>query len=96
VVADVGVAASSILHDSGSSASRRPEERVRDFSRVGTGSVESSRPTEKEVGVLIGSSSRTGAGVGERGGGVSRPMLPKMTFWFVAGRSCTGAEEDLF
>jgi hypothetical protein len=81
-------AASSIPLESGSSASRRPEGRVRDFNRAGTGSFESSRPTEKEVGVLAGSS-----GAVERGGGVSRPMLPKMTFWFVVGRSCAG---DLF
>jgi hypothetical protein len=78
-------AASSILLESGSSG---PEGRVRDFSRAGTGSFESSRPTEKEVGVLAGSS--------WAGGGVSRPMLPKMTFWFVVGRSCAGGEEDLF
>ena len=95
MVADVGEAASSILLDSGSSVSRRPEGRVRDFNLAGTGSVELSRPTEKDVGVLVESSGGTGAGVGEGGGGVSRPILPKMTFWFV-GRSCTGAEEDLF
>ena len=74
MVADVGVAASSILLDPGSSASRR---RVRDFNLAGTGSV---RPTEKDVGVLVGSSGGTSAGVGEGGVGVSRPMLPKMTF----------------
>ena len=96
MIADVGVAASSILLDSGSSGSRRPEGRVRDFNLAGTGSVGSSRPTEKEVGILVGSSGGTTAGVGDRGGGVSRPMLPKMTFWFVVGRSCTGAEENLF
>ena len=28
--------------------------------------------------------------------GVSRPMLPKMTFWSVIGRTCTSVEEDLF
>ena len=87
VVADVGAAASSSLVESGSSASRR---RVRDFKRAGTGSFESSRPTEKEVGVFVGSSGGTRAGAGERGEGVSRPMLPKMTFWFVEG----GGEED--
>ena len=94
MVADVGEAASSILLDSGSSVSRRPEERVRDFNLAGTGSVESSRPTEKEVGVFVGSSGGTSAGVGEGGGGVSRPILPKMTFWFVGG-SYTETE-DLF
>lgn len=80
MVVDVGVAASRVLLDSGSSGSRRPEGRVRDFSLAGTGSAESSRPTEKEVGVLVGGSGGNSAGVGERGGGVSRPMLPKMTF----------------
>jgi hypothetical protein len=71
------VAESSILLESGSSG---PDGRVRNFSRAGTGSFESSRPNEKEVGVLAESS-----GAGERGGGESRPMLPKMTFWFVVG-----------
>ena len=73
-VADVGVAASSILLDPDSSASRR---RVRGFNLAGTGSV---RPTEKQVGVFVGSSGGISAGVGEGGGGVSRPMLPKTTF----------------
>ena len=91
MVADEGVAVSLTLLGSGSSAGR-----VRDFSLAGTDSVELSRPTEKEVGILVESSGGTGAGVGERGGGVSRPMLPKITFWFAVGRSCTGAEEDLF
>jgi hypothetical protein len=55
-----------------------------------TGSVEWSRPTEK-VGVFVGSCGGTNsAGAGERGGGVSRPMLPKMTFWLVEGRSSAG------
>ena len=44
---NVGVAASSILLDSGSSGSRRPEGRGRYFNIAVTGSFESSRPTEK-------------------------------------------------
>lgn len=88
VVADVGVVEWLVPVDSGSSVSRRPEGRVRDFSLAGTCSFESSKPTEK-VGVLVVISGCTSAGCGERGGGVSKSMLPKMTFWF-AGRSYAG------
>lgn len=76
VVAEVIVAGWLVLHDSGSSVT---EGRVRDFNLAGTGSSELSKPTEK-VGVLVWISGYASAGVGERGGGVSKPILPKMTF----------------
>ena len=84
VGADESVAASSILLDSGSSGLRRPEGRVRYFNPAGTGSFETSRPTEK--GVSVGSSV---------GGVIPDQCLPKMKFSFVVRRSCTGTYEDL-
>ena len=59
---------------------RGPEECVQDFNLAGTGLVELSRPTEKEVGVFVGSFGGTSTRVREGGGGVSRLILPKMTF----------------
>ena len=41
----------------------------------------------------MGSFGGTSTRVGEGGGGVSRLILPKMTFWFV-GRSCKACFKD--
>ena len=73
----------------GSSGLRRPEGHVRYFNLAasGSGSFESSRPTEK--GVLVGGSGGTSSGVGERCD--YTPTLTEADFLVCITRSRSGA-----